>query len=316
MSQEIFDQERPRSAMARRLDEAFAGCEQWTLAPPSQRRSEAVFSPQALELREDERQRRRGAHPGAARAVVVGVVEEDDVPGPRRRRLTRRAIDSGGRAPRPVPPPARPEDRPPAAAANRAQRRGAEDPVGRAVVGDRLAARLLDRRPGAFGVLEELTRGEAQEVAVAVAVQLDPVPGGDDLGGQRRSPLDLLAGEEEGGDRAVLAQRLEHGGRPLRVRPVVEGEGDVLAPGGKAHRDAERVAEPGHDRGEGGPGVEDRAGAGGGAEQRSDQGPSSPAPDSAEDTCRTGEALETEGADSSLSLPMWMRPSSGLAITL
>ncbi len=47
MSGEIFDQDRPqrRSAMARRLDEAFAGCEQWTLAPPSQRRSEAIFSP-------------------------------------------------------------------------------------------------------------------------------------------------------------------------------------------------------------------------------------------------------------------------------
>ncbi len=47
MPQEIFDQDRPmrRSAMARRLDEAFAGCEQWTLAPPSQRRSEAIFSP-------------------------------------------------------------------------------------------------------------------------------------------------------------------------------------------------------------------------------------------------------------------------------
>ena len=45
MPQQIFDQNRPRSAKARRLDEAFAGCEQWTLAPPSQRRSETVFSP-------------------------------------------------------------------------------------------------------------------------------------------------------------------------------------------------------------------------------------------------------------------------------
>ncbi len=45
MAKEIFDQEQPRSAMARRLDEAFAGCEQWTLAPPPQRRSEAGFSP-------------------------------------------------------------------------------------------------------------------------------------------------------------------------------------------------------------------------------------------------------------------------------
>jgi hypothetical protein len=47
MSKEIFDQDRPRSTMAKRLDEAFAGCEQWTLAPPSQRRSEMLFSPRA-----------------------------------------------------------------------------------------------------------------------------------------------------------------------------------------------------------------------------------------------------------------------------
>ncbi len=45
MPKEIFDQERPRSTMAKRLDEAFAGCEQWTLAPPSQRRSATVLSP-------------------------------------------------------------------------------------------------------------------------------------------------------------------------------------------------------------------------------------------------------------------------------
>lgn len=45
MPKEIFDQDRPRSTMARRLDEAFTGCEQWTLAPPSQRRSEIGFSP-------------------------------------------------------------------------------------------------------------------------------------------------------------------------------------------------------------------------------------------------------------------------------
>ncbi len=47
MAQEIFDQDRPRSTMAQRLDEAFAGCEQWTIAPPSQRRSELVFSPRS-----------------------------------------------------------------------------------------------------------------------------------------------------------------------------------------------------------------------------------------------------------------------------
>jgi hypothetical protein len=43
MPKEIFDQERPRSTMARRLDEAFAGCEQWTLAPPTRRRSDEIL---------------------------------------------------------------------------------------------------------------------------------------------------------------------------------------------------------------------------------------------------------------------------------
>lgn len=39
---EVFDQDRPRSKMARRLDEAFAGCEEWTPAPPSPRRADAL----------------------------------------------------------------------------------------------------------------------------------------------------------------------------------------------------------------------------------------------------------------------------------
>lgn len=45
MSQQIFDQNRPRSTMAQRLDEAFAGCEEWTLAPPTQRRSSLDLNP-------------------------------------------------------------------------------------------------------------------------------------------------------------------------------------------------------------------------------------------------------------------------------
>lgn len=45
MPQQIFDQDRPRSTMAQQLDEAFAGCEEWTLAPPTQRRSSIDFSP-------------------------------------------------------------------------------------------------------------------------------------------------------------------------------------------------------------------------------------------------------------------------------
>jgi hypothetical protein len=45
MPKEIFDQERPRSTMARRLDEAFEGCDQWTPAPPPRRSSETAFIP-------------------------------------------------------------------------------------------------------------------------------------------------------------------------------------------------------------------------------------------------------------------------------
>lgn len=45
MPEEIFDQERPRSAKARRLDEAFDGCEEWTLAPPSSRRGNLEIAP-------------------------------------------------------------------------------------------------------------------------------------------------------------------------------------------------------------------------------------------------------------------------------
>jgi hypothetical protein len=47
VAKQIFDQDRPKSTMARQLDEAFAGCEVWTLAPPTQRRSSLDFSPRA-----------------------------------------------------------------------------------------------------------------------------------------------------------------------------------------------------------------------------------------------------------------------------
>ena len=45
MPKEIFDQDRPRSTMARRLDEAFAGCDQWTVAPPRSAAQRIGFSP-------------------------------------------------------------------------------------------------------------------------------------------------------------------------------------------------------------------------------------------------------------------------------
>lgn len=47
MSRQIFDQDRPRSTMAQRLDEAFAGCDVWTVASPTQRRSSLDLSPRA-----------------------------------------------------------------------------------------------------------------------------------------------------------------------------------------------------------------------------------------------------------------------------
>lgn len=45
MPQEIFDQDRPRSTMARRLDEAFAGCEEWTVAPAAPRQGDLDIAP-------------------------------------------------------------------------------------------------------------------------------------------------------------------------------------------------------------------------------------------------------------------------------
>jgi hypothetical protein len=47
MSQPIFDQDRPRSTMAQRLDEAFAGCDEWTVISAPRRRSTLDFTPQA-----------------------------------------------------------------------------------------------------------------------------------------------------------------------------------------------------------------------------------------------------------------------------
>lgn len=45
MPQQIFDQDRPRSTMAQRLDEAFAGCDEWTVIAAPRRRSTVEFSP-------------------------------------------------------------------------------------------------------------------------------------------------------------------------------------------------------------------------------------------------------------------------------
>lgn len=47
MSKQIFDQDRPRSTMAQRLDEAFAGCEEWTVIAAPRRRSILDSAPTA-----------------------------------------------------------------------------------------------------------------------------------------------------------------------------------------------------------------------------------------------------------------------------
>jgi hypothetical protein len=47
MSKQIFDQHRPRSTMAQRLDEAFAGCEEWTVIAAPRRRSSLDSTPTA-----------------------------------------------------------------------------------------------------------------------------------------------------------------------------------------------------------------------------------------------------------------------------
>lgn len=45
MSEQFFDQDRPRSTMAQRLDEAFAGCDEWTVVAAPRRRSTLDFAP-------------------------------------------------------------------------------------------------------------------------------------------------------------------------------------------------------------------------------------------------------------------------------
>ena len=47
MAKQIFDQARPKSIMAQQLDEAFAGCDQWTVVAAPSRRSSIDFSPRA-----------------------------------------------------------------------------------------------------------------------------------------------------------------------------------------------------------------------------------------------------------------------------
>jgi hypothetical protein len=47
VAKQIFDQARPKSTMAQQLEEAFAGCDQWTVVAAAPRRSSIDFSPRA-----------------------------------------------------------------------------------------------------------------------------------------------------------------------------------------------------------------------------------------------------------------------------
>ena len=59
-----------------------------------------------------------------------------------------------------------------------------------------------------------------------VAVHADGVSGRSDLPDEIRVASDVLAHEEERGEGTLASQRVEHGRRPLRMGPVVEGERD------------------------------------------------------------------------------------------
>lgn len=58
MPEGIFDQDRPRSLMAQQLDEAFAGCDEWTVVKAPSRRAEPDLAPwlapAALDAADDE----------------------------------------------------------------------------------------------------------------------------------------------------------------------------------------------------------------------------------------------------------------------
>ncbi len=94
MAKQIFDQARPKSIMAQQLDEAFAGCDQWTVVA-APRRSSIDFSPRASSSSRMIGRAAAVRTQEPARAVVVGVVQEEDVPGAGPGPVVLRAIEAG-----------------------------------------------------------------------------------------------------------------------------------------------------------------------------------------------------------------------------
>jgi hypothetical protein len=75
---------------------------------------------------------------------------------------------------------------------------------------------------------------------MGVGVVLDPVAAAGDLGGDLRVGFDPPADAEEGRPGAGAVQQVEHAGGDVGVGAVVEGEGDLVPPGG-ALRQTEEV---------------------------------------------------------------------------
>ena len=195
----------------------------------------------ARERIEDPRQRRHGAPPGTRRRVVVGVVQQQHrslvgaVGHARGDRLRR-----GARLP--VAAPLAPQQRAPAMRARLAQRRRVEHAVGRPVQAERAAGRRLDRCLRARDVLAHLPRRQAQQVAVAVAVQADPCPAAAISRAERGVAPHLLADEEERRPHALAARISSTAGVPCACGP----SSNVSAyprPLGGAILDAERLAQ-------------------------------------------------------------------------
>ncbi len=173
--------------------------------------------------------------------VVVGVVQQQH------RAVARavghaRAIDCGvARASQSRPHWLHSSVRQPRSRARRSAEAFSTPYGGRYSAGETLAVRL-DHLLGAGDVLAHLRGRQAQQVAMAVAVQADRVTGGDDLARQRGVALHLLADQEERRLHARGGEDLEHRRSPLGVRTVVEREREA-APACRAILDPQRPAQ-------------------------------------------------------------------------
>ena len=109
-------------------------------------------------------------------------------------------------------------------AAGDPERGGVEDPVRRPVEAQALPGQVLDHAPRRAQVLAHLPGRQPKQVAVALTVNPNGMPGREDLAHERGVALHLLADHEERRPRAGARQHLEHRRGAAGVRAVVEGE--------------------------------------------------------------------------------------------